>query len=271
MAYDLALNPGTRDLVPGFVSGTNEVVQRLVTRLKRELGEWFLNTDAGLPWFQDGSGMLGSKPHTKRSIDLLVRREALGTAGVERIIKMNSLFLSGTREYSLYLEVYVQGEGAVPISVITDTPNGRNCDVYVHNLLLGRDAPGAHPAEAITFSNGMSLQAMFDGGFFIGTPGDKGEKGDQGEKGDTGEQGIQGIRGEKGDTGESGLSYVFRGTLAKGSYAVNDLFSVDSDLYLVLKAFTYSGALPSFVDSREAITGSTVLLRVSRLSGGLIK
>jgi len=123
MSWDFKLDPGTRDLVPGIIAGPEEIVQRLITRLKRELGEWFLNTAAGLPWYGDkggreygGRGILGSKAHTKRAVDLLIRREALGTDGVERIIKLNTLFPARTRTYTMYMEVFITGAGAMPLS-----------------------------------------------------------------------------------------------------------------------------------------------------------
>ena len=117
MTWDWKLDPGTRDLVPGIVTGPEEIMQRLITRLKRELGEWFLNTSAGLPWYQQGRGILGSKSHTKRAVDLLIRRETLGTEGVERIIKLNTLFPAGTRTYTMYMEVFITGAGVIPISL----------------------------------------------------------------------------------------------------------------------------------------------------------
>lgn len=158
MTWDLRLNPGTRDLELGIVSGPDEILQRLLTRLKRELGEWFLNTKAGLPWYGDGlgakqnggtqgvigtagtarvagsgeqnnparvgasrfiasgQGILGSKASSKRAVDLLIRRETLGTQGVERIIKLNTLFPAGGRTYSIYMEVFITGAGVVPIN-----------------------------------------------------------------------------------------------------------------------------------------------------------
>ena len=126
MTWDLRLNPATRDLELGIVSGPDEVLQRLLTRLKRELGVWFLNTKAGLPWYQNGRGILGSKASSKRAVDLLIRRETLGTQGVERIIKLNTLFAAGSpyagspsgggRTYSIYMEVFITGVGVVPVN-----------------------------------------------------------------------------------------------------------------------------------------------------------
>ncbi len=117
MSWDFKLNPGTRDLVPGLVSGADEIVQRLETRLRRELGEWFLNTSAGLPWYQEGRGMLGSKAFNKRSLDLLIRRETLGTEGVERIIRLTTRFPAGGRDYAIFMEVFVPGAGAVSLNL----------------------------------------------------------------------------------------------------------------------------------------------------------
>lgn len=117
MAWDFKLDPGTRDLAPGIVTGPEEIIQRLLTRLQRELGEWFLNTSAGLPWYQDGRGILGSKAHTKRAVDLLIRRETLGTDGVERIIKLNTLFPAGGRTYTMYMEVFITGAGIMPLNI----------------------------------------------------------------------------------------------------------------------------------------------------------
>ncbi len=136
MTWDFMLDPGTRDLVPEYITGENEVVQRLITRLKRELGEWFLNTAVGLPWYGDGTGrvpnkiagmpehfgglglgILGTKPTNKRAVDLLIRRETLETDGVLRIVKMNTLFPGGGRTYTVYMEIFVRGvDFPIPIN-----------------------------------------------------------------------------------------------------------------------------------------------------------
>lgn len=100
MSWDLRLGPN-RDLTTGIVTGVDEIIQRLVTRLNRELGEWFLNTSAGLPWYQDGSGLLGSRD--KQNLNLLIRRETLQTAGINRIVKFNSIFNTTTRQFTVHM------------------------------------------------------------------------------------------------------------------------------------------------------------------------
>lgn len=117
MTWDLKLNPATRDLAPGIVSGVDEIVQRLITRLKRELGEWFLNTSAGLPWHQEGRGMLGARLTARRTIELLVRHEVLGTKGVDRLLRLSTDFPAGTRAYSISLELFITGAGPVSLRI----------------------------------------------------------------------------------------------------------------------------------------------------------
>ena len=140
MSFDFYLDPVKRDLRPGWSTGPGETVQRLITRLQREVGEWFLNTQAGLPWFGDIGGrirnmeerlrtagvpgILGSKTHTKRAVDLLVRREALGTKGVERVLKLNTMYSANTRTYSMYMEVFITGAGVVSLTLTADADSG---------------------------------------------------------------------------------------------------------------------------------------------------
>lgn len=106
MTWDLRLNPATRDLEAGTVNGPDEILQRLITRLNRELGEWFLNTSAGLPWYQDGNGLLGSRD--KQNLNLLIRRETLQTAGINRIVKFNSIFNTTTRQFTIYMHLVTE-------------------------------------------------------------------------------------------------------------------------------------------------------------------
>ena len=103
--WDLKLDPETRDLAAGYARGHEEVLQRLVTRLNRELGEWFLDTSAGLPWNPRGSARNIYGSRDKRAIELLVRKETLDTAGVASVIKLNTLFNAESREVRMYMQV----------------------------------------------------------------------------------------------------------------------------------------------------------------------
>lgn len=111
MAWDLKLNQTTRDLEAGIITNVEEVLQRLITRLNRERGEWFLDTSVGLPMYQDGTGLLGSK--NKGVLELLIRKETLGTAGVNRIVQLNTRYQSKERTLSIYMQLIVEDVGLV--------------------------------------------------------------------------------------------------------------------------------------------------------------
>lgn len=100
MAWDLALDSNF-DLVPGIVTGDDEIIQRCKLRLYRILGEWFLNTASGLPWYSDGHGILGAPNNKADMVTLLIRQCILDTAGVLRIMDLNTTFLLGTRDFTL--------------------------------------------------------------------------------------------------------------------------------------------------------------------------
>ena len=158
MAWDLEFKNG--DLTGGIVTGDDEVIQRIRTRLFRELGEWFLNTASGLPWYQDGKGILGSPLRDKGAVDLFIRKQALGTEGVSRILKLNSLFAAGQREYSIYMQVLLDSG-----KLVEET-------VTVHESVF--TAPGMTMsdltklmAQNILFSDGETLQQKLENGAFV--------------------------------------------------------------------------------------------------------
>jgi hypothetical protein len=105
MYFDLMLNPKTRDLSGTYALGTEEILQRLSTRLHRELGEWFLATQAGIPWFQSGQGILGNKDSS--ILVLRIRKEILATTGITKILSLNALYDTPSRTYSVYARLLV--------------------------------------------------------------------------------------------------------------------------------------------------------------------
>lgn len=113
MAFDFALDT-RRDMAASFVTGAQETMQRLATRLQRELGEWFLDETAGLPWL-GVNGLLGTKD--TRAIDLLIRRETLGTEGVSRILKYSSLLNPTDRQYTIHMQVLLAGGEPVNLTL----------------------------------------------------------------------------------------------------------------------------------------------------------
>lgn len=115
MSWDWKLDPITRDLTTSFITSNDEVIQRVITRLKRELGEWFLDTDAGLPWYQNGTGILGSRRYTEGFVKLLIRREVMKTEGVSRVLSVNTVFLGATRNYNIRIEAVLTDDSRVTI------------------------------------------------------------------------------------------------------------------------------------------------------------
>lgn len=106
MSWDLALQSGTGDLINNIVSGDDEVLQRVYIRLNKELGEWFLNISSGLPWYQDGAGMLGAKPHRKSDVDIVLRNCVSNTLGVKTVESFKSTFIG--RTYTCYFTVKLE-------------------------------------------------------------------------------------------------------------------------------------------------------------------
>lgn len=108
MSWDLGLN-ARGDLSGSIVTKKEEVAQRVVNRLRRELGEWFLATNSGVPWYNDPNesrhGLLGMSLGRKSTIDLVLRTVILETEGVDAINSVNYLFNASTRMYSVYFSI----------------------------------------------------------------------------------------------------------------------------------------------------------------------
>lgn len=90
MSVDFGINPSTNDIAykNGKIicyNSSNEVVQRVKTRLRRCRGEWFLQIDAGLPYFN--GEMLGGK--NTQYVLMIIRSEILQTEGVQDVEKIS--------------------------------------------------------------------------------------------------------------------------------------------------------------------------------------
>ena len=83
---DLKLDTLTGDLAMDgldlvMTSDKEVITQRLLVRLRFFKGEWFLDTRAGVPWFQD---ILG-KGRSLRSVESILKQQILATEGVNEI------------------------------------------------------------------------------------------------------------------------------------------------------------------------------------------
>lgn len=105
MSSDLALTPLNWDLTVKdgklkTIAKGPEIAQRVGIRLKRQQGEWFLDTSLGLPWY---SGLLGSKDVA--TAQLLIRREIMTTDGVNTLPVFNAHWDSFQRSLSLFASI----------------------------------------------------------------------------------------------------------------------------------------------------------------------
>ena len=107
---DILLDLGTGDAV--FTNGgttvtsdiTEAVMQRLFITLKTFEGEWYLNTDHGIPYFQS---ILGAK-NSKEAIDLIFQQKILQDPDVQAITEFTST-LGADRQYTLSFKITVRG------------------------------------------------------------------------------------------------------------------------------------------------------------------
>jgi hypothetical protein len=109
-ARDLRLDPTTGDLdLSGgslsLVSGTDAIAQAIRIRLTFFLGEWFLDTDAGVKYF---GSVLVKNPQIP-VIKALFRTEILNTPGVASLVSLDLEYSPGSRAL------------AVAFRVLTDT------------------------------------------------------------------------------------------------------------------------------------------------------
>ena len=110
MAWDFAVDHKTGDMVGGIATGQDEIVQRVQTRLYRHLGEWFVNTACGLPWYAGPSTLMPGQltgataimgTRNFRYADIWIRNEIAETAGVIQLVEFNAYFEPSTRVYSV--------------------------------------------------------------------------------------------------------------------------------------------------------------------------
>lgn len=84
-----------------FSTGVNAVAQGIRIRLQNFKGEWFLDLDDGVPYYQD---ILGQKYDQNKVRDAF-RDAILATPGVEELLKLEVSFDGQTRTLSVEWEV----------------------------------------------------------------------------------------------------------------------------------------------------------------------
>lgn len=109
---DIALDPTTGDLLLEhfdlkLVDGRDQIAQNLAIRLRFILGEWFLDINAGVPYYDD----FFIKAPNQIRIESLLKEEILDTPGIDQILSFTSNFDAQKRIYSVTFSVStIQGE-----------------------------------------------------------------------------------------------------------------------------------------------------------------
>jgi hypothetical protein len=87
--HDMLFGHGLRD----FIKDSEAVMQNVKTRIYLLKGEWFLDTDAGVPWLQE----IMVKPEKLQLLESLIKAEVLETFGVKEITEFSLVFNRNTR------------------------------------------------------------------------------------------------------------------------------------------------------------------------------
>lgn len=85
-----------------IAEGADSVVQGIRTRLLLFKGEWFLDINTGMPWFQE---VFTDGGQDIRRIESALKTQINATPGVEAILSFNLEFIGSTRELTVSFEV----------------------------------------------------------------------------------------------------------------------------------------------------------------------
>jgi len=80
-----------------FVTESPATIQAVTTRLRLFKGEWFLNLNSGVPWYQ----RIFIKPARLNEVDRIIRNKILQTEGVSGLSSFDLSFDSTTRKLSV--------------------------------------------------------------------------------------------------------------------------------------------------------------------------
>lgn len=115
---DILLDLETHDLPSAIydlplVRGVDLIRQRLKQRLLTIIGEWFLDGDIGLPWFDE----LAQKGVSDARVSALVLRAISETEGVQEVVSFDLDLNRRTRRLVINFRV-ISPEGEIPIEVM---------------------------------------------------------------------------------------------------------------------------------------------------------
>ena len=110
MDLKLTTATGDLDITNGDVtllSGEDATAQYLVTRLRTFLGEWFLDSRIGIPYFES----ILIKNADIRVIQSIIRRAIETTDGIDSVVNMDFDFDGATRQLDITAEIKLKEGG----------------------------------------------------------------------------------------------------------------------------------------------------------------
>ena len=87
-----------------LVEGSEEIKQLVQVRISTFLGEWFLDSSRGIPWFQD---ILKKNPNPV-IVDAVLKNTVLETDGIKELISWDLDYDSSLRTLDLTFEAKVE-------------------------------------------------------------------------------------------------------------------------------------------------------------------
>jgi hypothetical protein len=112
LAFDNAGDLLIEDYDISFVSGVDQIVQNLAFRLRFFLGEWYLDTEAGIPYYQD----FFIKAPNQIRVESVLKQEILNTEGIVDLTAFSSDFNSSLRKFSVIFSASTN-EGIINLEV----------------------------------------------------------------------------------------------------------------------------------------------------------
>lgn len=83
-----------------LISGVDRAKQNLLTRLRTYLGEWFLNINIGIPYYQD----VFRKGVPVSQITGVFKEAIVTTPGVDELVKFDADYTNNNRNLSINFE-----------------------------------------------------------------------------------------------------------------------------------------------------------------------
>lgn len=118
----LYLDPVTHDLALDatgnlrLARGREAVAQHAKQRVQFYLGEWFLRTDAGMPWLPGNPAgfAIFDRPFNRGAADALVKAEILGTPGMRELTAYEGRVDGASRGFRVEVEAIAEGSDPRP-------------------------------------------------------------------------------------------------------------------------------------------------------------